>query len=56
MPKIPTFESTARPTTDVGSVATGIQVSPTSTIAAKLLPASDQLANYAIKKEITKKS
>ena len=50
MPKIPTFESTARPTTDVGSVATGIQVSPTSTIAAKLLPASDQLANYAIKK------
>ena len=50
MHKIPTFESTARPTTDVGSVATGIQVSPTSTIAAKLLPASDQLANYAIKK------
>jgi len=50
MPKIPTFESTARPTTDVGAVTTGIQVSPTSTIAAKLLPASDQLANYAIKK------
>ena len=50
MPKIPTFESTAKPTTDVGSVTTGIQVSPTSTIAAKLLPASDQLANYAIKK------
>jgi len=50
MPKIPTFESTARPTTDVGAVTTGIQISPTSTIAAKLLPASDQLANYAIKK------
>ena len=50
MPKIPTFESTARPTTDVGSITTGIQVSPTSTIAARLLPASDQLANYAIKK------
>jgi len=50
MPKIPTFESTAKPTTDVGSVTTGIQVSPTSTIAAKLLPASNQLANYAIKK------
>ena len=50
MPKIPTFESTARPTTDVGAVTTGIQVSPTSTIAARLLPASDQLANYAIKK------
>jgi hypothetical protein len=50
MPKIPTFESTARPTTEVGSITTGIQVSPTSTVAAKLLPASDQLANYAIKK------
>jgi len=50
MPKIPTFESTARPKTDVGSITTGIQVSPTSTIAARLLPASDQLANYAIKK------
>ncbi len=50
MPKIPTFESTARPTTDVGAVTTGIQVSPTSTVAARLLPASNQLANYAIKK------
>jgi len=50
MPKIPTFESTARPTTEVGSITTGIQVSPTSTVAAKILPASDQLANYAIKK------
>lgn len=50
MPKIPTFESTARPTTEVGSITTGIQVSPTSTVAARLLPASDQLANYAIKK------
>ena len=50
MPKIPTFESTARPTTDVGAITTGIQVSPTSTVAAKILPASDQLANYAIKK------
>jgi len=50
MPKIPTFQSTARPSTDVGAITTGIQVSPTSTVAAKLLPASDQLANYAIKK------
>ena len=50
MPKIPTFQSTARPTTDVGAITTGIQVSPTSTVAAKILPASDQLANYAIKK------
>ena len=50
MPKIPTFESTARPTTDVGAITTGIQVSPTSTVAAKLLPASNELANYSIKK------
>ena len=50
MPKIPTFQSTARPSTDVGAITTGIQVSPTSTVAAKILPASDQLANYAIKK------
>ena len=45
MPKIPTFQSTARPTTDVGAITTGIQVSPTSTVAAKLSPASNQLAN-----------
>ncbi len=50
MPKIPTFQSTARPTTEVASVTTGIQVSPTSTVAAKLLPASNELANYSIKK------
>jgi len=50
MPKIPTFQSTARPTTEVASITTGIQVSPTSTVAAKLLPASNELANYSIKK------
>ncbi len=51
MPKIPTFQSTARPTTEVASVTTGIQVSPTSTVAAKLLPAADAITNYSIKKK-----
>ena len=50
MPKIPTFTSTAKPTTDVGGVRTGIQVSPTATVAASLLPGANQLTNYAIKK------
>ena len=50
MPKIPTFTSTAKPTTDVGGVRTGIQVSPTTTVAASLLPGANQLTNYAIKK------
>ncbi len=56
MPKIPTFQSTARPTTEVASVTTGIQVSPTSTVAAKLLPAADAITNYSIKKKIVKKN
>mgnify|MGYP003126991160 FL=1 len=50
MPKIPTFTATEKPTTDVGSVTTGIQVSPTATVAASLLPGANQLTNYAIKK------
>ena len=50
MPKIPTFTSTAKPTTDVGGVRTGIQVSPTATVAASFLPGANQLTNYAIKK------
>ena len=36
MPRIPTFTSTAKPTTDVGGIKSGIQISPSSTIAAKL--------------------
>jgi len=50
MPKIPTFTATEKPTTDVGSVTTGIQVSPRATVAASLLPGANQLTNYAIKK------
>tara|TARA_R100000234_G_C4997135_1_gene178504 strand:+ start:549 stop:1964 length:1416 start_codon:yes stop_codon:yes gene_type:complete len=50
MPRIPTFTSTAKPTTDVGGIKSGIQISPSSTIAAKLLPSVNELTNYAIKK------
>ena len=50
MPRIPTFTSTAKPTTDVGCIKSGIQISPSSTIAAKLLPSVNELTNYAIKK------
>ena len=50
MVKIPTFTATEKPTTDIGSVTTGIQISPKSTIAASLLPSANELTNYAIKK------
>ena len=50
MPKIPTFTARGRPTADAPGVTTGIQVSPTATPAAGLLPALNTLTNYAIKK------
>jgi hypothetical protein len=50
MPKIPTFESKGRLTAEAPSVKTGIQMSPTATPAAALLPAVDTLVDYSIKK------
>tara|TARA_R100000353_G_C6507956_1_gene195872 strand:+ start:503 stop:1909 length:1407 start_codon:yes stop_codon:yes gene_type:complete len=50
MPKIPTFTATGRPTADAPGVRTGIQVSPTATIGATLLPAAETITNYSIKK------
>ena len=50
MPKIPTFQARGRPTTDAPGVTTGIQISPTATPAAGLLPQLNTLTNYAIKK------
>ena len=50
MPKIPTFTARGRPTADAPGVTTGIQVSPTATPAAGLLPALNTLTNYAINK------
>jgi hypothetical protein len=53
MPKIPTFTAQARPTAEAPSVRTGIQISPTATPAAGLLPALNQLTDYSIKKRDT---
>jgi len=53
MPKIPTFTAQGRPTAEAPSVRTGIQISPTATPAAGLLPALNQLTDYSIKKRDT---
>jgi len=53
MPKIPTFTAQGRPTTEAPSVRTGIQISPTATPAAALLPAAKSLEDYHIKKRDT---
>ena len=53
MPKIPTFTAQGRPTTDAPSVRTGIQLSPTATPAAGLLPSLNALTDYSIKKRDT---
>lgn len=50
MPKIPTFEARGRPTAEAPSVRSGIQVSPSATVAAALLPAANAISDYAIKK------
>ena len=53
MPKIPTFTAQGRPTAEAPSVRTGIQISPTATPAAALLPAIKDLEDYHIKKRDT---
>jgi len=50
MPKIPTFTAQGRPTAETTGVRSNISISPTSTVAARLLPAANKLSNYAIKK------
>ena len=49
MPKIPTFTSTATPTTQVGSVASNLKLSPTQTTAAALLPAAQAVDTFYVK-------
>ena len=49
MPKIPTFTSTSTPTEQVGSVKTNLQISPTNTTAATLLPAAKAIDEFYIK-------
>ena len=50
MPKIPTFTARGRPTEETAGIKTGIQISPTSSIAAKILPAMDVISDYTINK------
>ena len=49
MPKIPTFTAESRPTADAPGVVSNIQISPTSTVAASLLPAAEETSKYFIK-------
>ena len=49
MPKIPTFTAQGRPTADAPGVVSNIQISPTSTVAASLLPAAEKTSKYFIK-------
>ena len=53
MPKIPTYNTQGRITAKGPGVKTGIQVSPRSTIASALVPAANELTNYAIKRRNT---
>jgi len=49
MPKIPTFAARTAPTTEAPTVKTGLQISPTATPAAALLPATQVVQDYFIK-------
>ena len=49
MPKIPTFTSTSKPTTQVGSVASNLKLSPTKTMASALLPAAQAVDSFYVK-------
>lgn len=56
MPKIPTFQTQARPTAEPAGVTTGIQVSPTTSVAGALTkPLSDIAEYYAKEEQITNK-
>jgi hypothetical protein len=49
MPKIPTFTRRTEMTTQAPTLRTGIQISPTATPAAALLPVAESVQNYFIK-------
>jgi len=49
MPKIPTFTARTAPTTEAPTVRTGLQISPTATPAAALLPVTQVVQDYFIK-------
>ena len=49
MPKIPTYTTQGRPTAETSGVTSNISISPTATVAARLLPAAEKTSNYYIK-------
>jgi hypothetical protein len=49
MPKIPTFESRSRPTAEVASIKSNIQLSPTDSTAAALSKVASSMEDYYIK-------
>ena len=49
MPKIPTFTTQARPTAEVGSIKSNIQIDPTKTMAAGLAVAATAAQDYYVK-------
>ena len=50
MPKIPTFTARGRPIAETGSIKSNIKLDPRSSMAASLIPITQAVANYAIKK------
>ena len=57
MPKIPTFTAQARPTAEVGSVKSNIQIDPTKTVAAGLSAIAGVVQDYYVKeKDIANKA
>ena len=53
MPKIPTFAAKGRPTAEVGSIKSNIKLDPRSSMAASLIPITQAVADYTIKKRNT---
>ena len=51
MPKIPTFATTARPTAEPTGVRSGIQISPTESVAGALTKPLSTIAEYYAKEE-----
>jgi len=49
MPKIPTYTTQGRPTAETTGVRSNISISPTATVAARILPAAEKTSNYFIK-------
>jgi hypothetical protein len=51
MPKIPTFTSESRPTAEVGSIKTNIQIPLSQTIGTALAPITKAVVDYKVKEK-----